>query len=391
MIRKKGGIKKLQKHGTNKRTWTLLIILLLVFIIIGYFLSSPNRKEYLDYISESPSPTGVKAFYTYLKEEKKSVKRWTDYPENLTSINNSDQTLIMIEPFFIPDSEEMAMYQRFMENGNTILLFSNNPHGMFDLKTDSMYGLEIDEEGQEISHKNRDVFNALTSPTARLQTDDNDEILLYDGLGTIAFKRFFGEGQLIVANSPHWLTNDHILDFDHIPLIASLMNETNSDTIYFDEYLHGIQNAATVFKTYPVWFLLLFIQGAICLILWLWYKGKRFGPIFIPREDTVRFSDEGIKALASWYLKGKLYHDSLVIQADYIKQLLQERWGIPSSKEWSEMTEDFNRSNLGMSETKSQTFLVELTNVLRKKNVSKQEFLLWSKKLDRLRKEVEQG
>lgn len=391
MIRKKGELKKLQKHSTNKRTWTFLIIFLLVFVLIGYFLSSSNRKEYLDYISESPSPTGVKAFYTYLKQEKKNVKRWTYSPENLIKNHNGNQLLIMIEPFFTPDSEEMAMYQSFIEKGNTILLFSNNPHGMFDLKTDPMYGSVIDEEGQEISHKNRHVFNAFTSPTARLQTDENDEILLYDALGTIAFKRFFGEGQLIVANSPHWLTNNHILDYDHIPLIASLMNETNSDTIYIDEYLHGTQNAATVFKTYPLWFLLLFIQGSICLILWLWFKGKRFGPIFIPREETVRFSDEGISALASWYLKGKLYHESLVIQADYVKQLLQERWGIPSSKEWSEMAEDFNRRNSGMSETKTQSFLVELTNLLRKKNVSKQEFLLWSKKLDRLRKEVEQG
>ncbi len=34
-------------------------------------------------------------------------------------------------------------------------------------------------------------------------------------------------------------------------------------------------------------------------------------------------------------------------------------------------------------------FLNGLTNILEKEKISKQEYLLWSKKLDRLRKEVE--
>lgn len=354
-------------------------------MVASYFLVEKQPEEFPRYVSDSPSPTGVKAFYTYLKNNNDDVKRWSNSPERLPN-SAENQMLIMVEPFSIPESKEIEAYEDFMEAGNTILLLQNNPKGMFDITTEFVetdsYTL-LDQAGKK--------YQVEESTTVRLQTSDQDEILLSDDAGTIALKRVFGEGHLIVANSPDWITNGKILNEDHLPLVLSLINEGNADTFLFDQYIHGGKNATSALKVYPRWFILFMLQGALLAILWLWYRGKRFGPIFIPREETVRFSDEGIRALAAWYLRGHRYHDSLVIQADYVKLLLQERWRIPYHQEWQDLTDHFERKFPQMKRTEIHAFLNGLTNILEREKVSKQEYLLWSKKIERMRKEVEEG
>src|SRR5699024_5285501 len=108
-------------------------------------------------------------------------------------------------------------------------------------------------------------------------------------------------------------------------------------SIYFDEYIHQSGNALSFTALYPNWLLMIGFQAFLFTILWLWYKGKRFGTVIIPREATIRFSDERIKALAAWYKRGRLYYDSFVMQADYLRILLQERWGVPYHKNWLEI------------------------------------------------------
>ena len=119
---------------TIKR-WIPLAGLLGVFIVIGVFLSPEKLKEYPAYVSESPSPTGIKALYTYLENEGDSVRRWSLSPDRLSK-KESGQLLIMAEPFTVPGQKEMEEYEDFMRRGNTILLLKDNPKGMFDIKTE---------------------------------------------------------------------------------------------------------------------------------------------------------------------------------------------------------------------------------------------------------------
>ena len=86
------------------------------------------------------------------------------------------------------------------------------------------------------------------------------KILLSDDAGTIALKRVVGDGQLIVANSPKWITNEEVVIDDHLALVLALLNNVDSKTFLFDEYIHEGQNATTIL-TLSAWFLLLMIQG----------------------------------------------------------------------------------------------------------------------------------
>ncbi|HEY2420932.1 MAG TPA: DUF4350 domain-containing protein [Neobacillus sp.] len=374
------------KPQSNKQTWIWLTILLLFFVLVNYSVFSQKPKNYPNYVSDSPSPTGVKAFYTYLNKEMES-KRWVAPPEMLAK-GKENLLLVMVEPSFIPDQKEMNAYIHFMEAGNTVLLFQNNPKGMFDLKTE-----QIDvaaTNAVKVHDQQHTTYKAEINSSFRLVKKKADEILFYDDAGTISLKRPIGKGQLIVTISPEWLTNDKLLNKDHLPLILTLFAEGKAKNAMFDEYVHGQQNASTTMNIYPKWFLLLLLQAIIITGLWLWYKGKRFGPIFVPREASVRFSDEGIRALTAWYIRGRRYHDSIFIQSDYVKHFLQERWGIPYNKEWKELSSLLERKLVHMPKSELGPFLNGLANVLEKEKLNKQEFLLWSRKLDRLREEVEQ-
>lgn len=387
MGRREGEGEHLKKPQSNRPTRIWITVLLLSFLLINYFTFSQKPKEYPNYVSDSPSPTGVKAVYTYFNKEMES-KRWVSSPKMLPK--DSDKlVLVMIEPTFILDKNEMKAYTDFLESGNTILLFQNNPKGMFDIKTEP--AKDDGSTNKKVYDSYHSIYKAEISSTIRLLPKNDDEILLYDDAGPISLKRLFGKGQLIVTIAPQWMTNGKLLNQEHLPLVLHLMNASNGHRVLFDEYIHGDQNASNMLMIYPKWFLTFMLQGSLISILWLWYKGMRFGPIFFPREDSVRFSDEGIRALTAWYLRGSRYHDSIVIQADYVKNLLQERWGIPSSWEWLDLASLFERKLHQMPTSEIGPFLDSLAYVLEKEKLNKLEYLLWSRKLDRLRKEVEQG
>ncbi|WP_284037792.1 DUF4350 domain-containing protein [Neobacillus sp. 114] len=372
-----------------RKGWLWLFILVTVFVLFNYFTFTPNPKVYPNYVTESPSPTGTKGFYTYLKKEM-SAKSWNHSPSLLPK-NKEQQLLIMVEPRNFTEKEEIAAYNDFMKAGNSVLLLARDPDSLFDLKTKRIEEDLPPSETWKIYGKEGKAQKAEVLSLVRLQPHNGEDTLLHDKYGPVALKRAVGKGQLIVAITPEWITNGKILKNDHLPLLVSLVNESHSKTVFFDEYVHGEQTTSTFLSAFPKWFLLLMLQGILIAFIWLWNKGKRFGPIVVPREEMVRFSDEGIRAISAWYLRGRRYQDSLLIQADYLKQLLQERWQVPYHKEWQDILGYLERKWTGIQTNEIHLFLQELAMILDKNKITKQEYLLWSKKLDQLQKEVEEG
>ncbi|MEH7415370.1 DUF4350 domain-containing protein [Neobacillus drentensis] len=375
-------------NASKIRGWFWFAILLLLFIGVSYFSFTPKPKVYPNYVSTSPAPTGTKALFTYLKKEK-GVKSWNHSP-NLLPNWDKNQMLVMVGPAFTPEKELMQAYADYMNAGNTILLLQTNPKGMFDLEADFIEKDHAESENwTRVKDQNHKSYKAEVNSDVRIRTVKGDELLLSDPYGPIAIKRTYGKGHLIAAITPEWLTNDKLLKKDHLPLSFQLLNQDNPDTLLFDEYTHVGENESSILTVYPMWFLVLIFQGIFLIMLWLWYKGKRFGPLLSPREEWVRFSDEGIQAIAAWYLKGRRYQDSLQIQADYVKVLLQEHWHVPYSKEWQDLTPYIERKWIKIPSHEMKTFLNGLAAILNKEKINKQEYLLWSRKLEELRNEVE--
>ncbi|WP_273128893.1 DUF4350 domain-containing protein [Bacillus weihaiensis] len=375
------------KATLSMNKWVIIPVLFLIVLLSSYFIATGDPKTFPSYVTDSPTPTGTKAFFTYMQQEAETVKDW-NRPPNLLSANDNNEVLVMIEPFFTPTTEEMEAYIDYMEAGNTILLFSENPKGFFDIEVQYDASLLPDEKVKD--HHGNFFRTELQSPITFLIKDTDQPLLFSDQEGVIAYKRQYGEGTLMVSNAPEWLVNGNILKEGNLSLITSLFNMAEGDVYYFDEYLHGEKNSAATTQVYPLWFLLILLQSAIVMALFLWSQGKRFGPILVPREEMVRFSDERIAALSAWYIRSKNYHSSLVIQADYLKYLLQDKWGIRYSTPWTDIEEDLRR-RMKSQKIDTQSFVRKLSAALERETLSKREYLEWSKLIDRLRKEVEKG
>lgn len=329
----------------------------------------------------------MKAFYTYLDKEK-TVRRWSHSP-NLLGSNKENQMLILTEPLKTPNSEEMQAYTKYMEAGHVILLLKKNPKDFFHLGTTAIQTGNTSKNVTTVTSSTGQSYQAKISSPFRLKAKKEDKILLSDQEGVIALKRAFGKGELIVSTAPEWIMNENITDYDHTNLLLSLFNEGNPDTIMFHQYIQGGENTVTWIGLYPKWFLVFMLQGIIIVALLLWQNGKRFGPIYLPREETVRFSDEKIRALAFWYTRSKSYHESLKIQSQYVRMLMQEKWGIPFNTQWLDLSERLLQKWKKLPHKDIHAFIKGLTIILTAEKITKQEYLHWSKKLDYLRKEVE--
>lgn len=351
----------------------------------SFFLAGDAPASYPPYLAKSPSPTGIKGLYTYLEQNRSSIRKWSREPGLLP---NSEEPilLVMAEPSSVPDQEEMAAYTKFLENGHTILLFKENPAPMFGIKTEQLAA--EGDNAVNVADKDGMMHSAAIYSPFRITEEPGDEILLSDELGAVAVKRAVGKGSLIAANSPSWLTNGMILEENHLELILALMDESASQDIFIDEFLHG-QKSSSGAGAYPQWFLIILVQGALLALLWVFYKGKRFGPVDWPREETVRFTDEKIAALSAWHIRGRRYQDSLRIQSEYTKELLQEKWGIPFSRDWEEAGDSILAKASSLTQEEIETITKGISPVLREENLHKKDYLLWSEKLDHLRKEVE--
>ena len=337
-------------------------------------------------MSDSPSPTGVKAFYTYLEGEYRSVQRWNYSPDRLP--DSSNNVLFLIGVGSIGNSDELMYYEQFLQNGNTIILMKDNPANLFSLQVKSS-----DTSSNIVNtlsdYKERTYLAEITSPYRLILNEERDELILQDDYGIVALKRQYGNGTLMVVNSSSWVTNRSILEQDHIPIIVTLLKELEEpNAIYFNDYVHNPN--MNYWEVYPTWFILLLLHSVLVVLLWLLHKGKRFGPIITPREEMVRFSDESIRALSAWYIRGNKYVESLQYQASYVRAIMQEKWGIATYKEWESVQQTIEEKCSKIPNKELASLLNQLPKILHSKSITKKEYLTWSKKIDQLRKEVEE-
>lgn len=375
-------------------TWVFSLILLALLIWLSYAAAAAQPKPYPPYVSESPSPTGTKAWFAYLQKQGVKVQAWRFSPA--TRVGSQDKSLLVqIEPDVSLQESELAAYRRFMQEGGTLMLWSEQASGMYGLDTEALDTWP--DQPVTVTNERDDkkmggaALQADVRTSNRWLAQSGDEVLLRDQEGIIALQRQVGKGRLIAAVTPSWLQNERILEQNHLELVRHLFNVAGSAQggIWIDEYIHGYEQNETPLSVYPQWFLVLLLQASLLLIGWLWYKGKRFGPVFTLREESVRYSDEHLGALAAWYLRGRKYHEALAIHAKYVRQRLQDSWGVPLGVSWKELPQRISQKWPGTMPEEMQKLCAQLEHVLAKPRLSKPEYLLWASRLDRLQKEVE--
>ncbi|SFL94777.1 hypothetical protein SAMN04487943_105222 [Gracilibacillus orientalis] len=371
----------------DKKTWIIGVIFLFLLIVVSIFSTSNTSEQYPPYLVESPSPTGLKAIYTYLEQGDYDVSSEETLPAT------TEETLrILVNPPVFSDNNIENHYLDYVREGNTVVLAKENPDGLFNLQTEYAVTESFNTEPQTTTEADYqgEPLEVLQNSFLRLTVNDDDIVLLEDNAGALAIERKVGEGSLIVLLEPAWLTNEHITEHDHTAAIFNLIPFEESKTVIFDEYsLATSGGLVSYFELFPGWAYVLLVQGLIITIFILWNQGKRFGPIYPVREETVRLSNERVRALAIWQSKGKNYQASLQYQLEYLKEVIRERYGIPYHHSWKERLTRMEEKIDSISAKELDYIAQGIETISSRKSLNKHEYLSWSAKIDKIREEVE--
>jgi len=317
-----------------------LAVCIFLFIALGLMLARPGLTDYAPYLSFSPDQDGVKGLRLLMEQQGAKVREWRLAPERLPEENG--QLFVSVEPFGVT-KESADRWMEWAGQGNDVVIFGSYPgwvEGWEPVYVDpeEADGMVTARFGSGVE----DVYEADVATELRLERTDgapstgllqDTEVLLRDEAGVLAVKQQVGAGSVTLSLTSDWLTNERILDQSHFELIWRLIGGEllRGRTVYFDEYHHGYSVSPGITQVYPMWLLAGLAQAALAAAVWLWWKGKRFGPVYTPRSFTVRRGDETLLAVAGWYRRGRLAFEALDHSVQRLNRVLQVRGGIPAS------------------------------------------------------------
>lgn len=301
---------------------------ILLFLTIGYVGFKPNATDYPAYLSFSADRDGTKALKLLFESKGNAVKEWRQSWRFLPQTQR--QALVVIEPDSLQPGEQAAILD-WIEQGNDLILFQQDPSdweeqfATAERVVPGSYWRYVEQPGTGEDFRGKAVVDA----TVRLAKADDVTVLLQDNQGILAAKRKIGKGNMLLFLTPEWLQNKNILEHDHFALLWPYL-QAKYTAVWFDEFHHGYRQQPGLLAVYPQWLLFLTAQIAVAGLLWIWRKGKRFGPVYTRREWVVRRGDETLLAVAGWYEHRRLARDACRHQAQYMRRLFQEKWGLSS-------------------------------------------------------------
>ncbi|MCC8437020.1 DUF4350 domain-containing protein [Brevibacillus sp. M2.1A] len=301
-----------------------IVVATLLLVIVGWLIVKPAAEPLPPYLASSAQPSGIKAVLVLLEEKGKQVKEWRQPMRFLPTATG--QAMLVVEPERLMPEEQIDILD-WVSEGNDLILFHSRPEWE-DLPFDTEY-----IRGKEKQERNiqgplvQGSFMGKAETSLRFLEEDDMEPLLYDDQGILGGRTEVGDGSVTFFLVPEWLTNQKIDRLSHFEAIWPYV-QGDWSVLWVDEYHHGLQEKPGFLAIYPGWLIAACIQLGILLLLYVWWRGKRFGPVYTLREWTVRRGDETLLAVSSWYERRGLAKDALRHRETYMRHLLYDRWGV---------------------------------------------------------------
>ncbi|MGF9821526.1 DUF4350 domain-containing protein [Brevibacillus agri] len=309
-------------------------VAIVLLVVVGWFIVKPVATKLPPYLASSAQPDGIKAVLLLLEEKGSQVKEWRQ-PMHLLP-KPAGQALLVVEPDNLSANEQDDLLA-WASGGNDLFVFSERPILWAGLPLEAKY---MEEKGnQERNVQGQLLAEGLLGKAktqARWKEAEGLEPLFYDDQGILAGKVQVGAGSISYFLVPDWLTNRKIGELSHFEAVWPHLQK-NWSAIWVDEYHHGLQEKPGLLAIYPGWLVAALVQLAVVLLLFVWWKGKRFGPVYTLREWTVRRGDETLLAVSSWYERRGLARDALAHREAYMRQLMHDRWGVHQKADRAEI------------------------------------------------------
>ncbi|WP_276353062.1 DUF4350 domain-containing protein [Cohnella caldifontis] len=303
-----------------------LAVCVVLFVALGLTMVKPEPERMPPYVSFSADVDGTKGVAELLGEKAAPVQTWRRPWRELPA--GTGHALLAVEPG-VADEGEWTNLLEWVERGNELLLFSRVMGEGEAFRTEGSsakpgVAVVTREDGAEAAE-----YRAEVGTEQRIVPEDGVIELIRDANGIIAARKTIGNGTVIAAVTPEWLTNENVLRYDHFDLVWPwLADDGSRAALWVDEYHHGYEDARGFLAVFPAWLTASCAALAVALLLWLWQRGKRFGPAYTPRAWTVRRGDETLRAVAAWYERRGFRNEALAHQARALRRLLLTRWGL---------------------------------------------------------------
>ena len=289
----------------SRRQITILAIALAAIILLT-LLFAPVGSEQRSGSTYDRSPSGYGAWYAYMQEQGKPLKRWQQPAEALFQPNGeagtdstpnrkiarpqTPITLLRIDT----DIELSAASEAWVKQGNVLVLVGAIADAFV---TQAPFTSDVASPGG--------IVRIATSRRYRPSSERTP--LLQDSFGSVVSQQNLGKGRLISVITTDFAANAYQDFRANYELLAKLVTEP-SYPIWVDEYLHGYKDSEEQNNTAGEADLfsylmrtplsVLAIQAIAFLLVLIWGQNRRLGLPERVEAPTVNNSEAYIQALA---------------------------------------------------------------------------------------------
>ncbi|MEN8906437.1 MAG: DUF4350 domain-containing protein [Clostridiales bacterium] len=249
------------------------ILTITIFLIIGisiFILLSINDKYEIDYTTYSTKDYGTKALFLLTKNLNFNVKR---YQKPARFLKNN-HTLIIIKPSMkrFLDPKEQKKLLSWIKSGNELI----------------------------ISSKTSTLDNNIIKNLVPINKNQYLEYKL-------------GNGKIYLFEEYDDFTNINIKNNESVVYMVNLLIEINNKNVFFNEYYHdyGKSNPG-IFSVLNIEYTILIFQCFLTILLFIFYKSRRFGFPLTVLENEKRLENENVYAISNIIRKSN--SNSMVVE-----------------------------------------------------------------------------
>ncbi len=308
----------------SKRGWLIAAIAFLTIILLTLFSAaagSPTSRG----SSYSSTPDGYGAWYAFMENRGVDIQRWQRPIQDLsasTSTGNST-TLLQVLSRLTPTDIAIALEERtWVSQGNRLVILGINApatEASFSKSLPSKDGLVV-----------IDTTKRFTDATK----------LLGDEFGAVVISKDEGNGEIILASTPHIAANAYQDAIGNYEFLAQLVTQ-DGHRVLVDEYTHGYKDRDLIVKEgNEEWheyltrtpLLPAMLQLAVLLVVLIVAQNQRFGWPVRPKSRTIDNSAAYMQAMAAVLHKAESSEFVLEVVGKAEQLRIQQALGLGSQQ-----------------------------------------------------------
>jgi hypothetical protein len=344
----------------NRLRFVLLgvVFVVLFFVAISLISDDDRQFENLSNSAYSVKDGGAKAFYLSVKEYGRRTNLYeTEIFRKYARFTPDESLSVSLLPSlnYLIDDFEIEAIREHVKKGSSFLFFiEENEFNMYK---------DIVEDMEESINSTEEMYYK--------------EYVFEDGKGGRIY--LFPHGDRILNG---YMKKEHSYATDGLVLIGEIAKKGRYKTVAINEYYHVGVSASGGVDVYGMGVTLLMVQIAITAILWMIYKGVRFGKVEPVYSTIKRNETENVHALGNLY---KRVNSPQIVFDVHMEALLGDVAHYLGYRQYNdtirdEMLSDKKLCELGFDKLFS---LYENKNMLKKGDIKK-----YIEKIEKIRREL---